>query len=401
MEPTADEQIRLTEELVQKTSTKVGQEFFDTLVLELSRTLGVKYLFVGEMKIGRGERVATLALATDGMLVPGIEYDLAGTPCAHVVGQSVCFVEHSAAALYPADVLLAQMGVESYYGFPILDQNRAPLGLVVALHDQPLATNRWMRTLFQLFASRAGAEISRLQYERSREASFRFEALGSIAGGIAHDFNNILGSILANAELALEDAEGSVRAGLLDILSAGQRGQQVVSQIREFSQAGGRSHQAGVNLSTIVEEVGRTAGPLAGPSVRLVISIGAGTPGVRGAAAEISQVLLNLASNALQAAGDAGEVTISCRPATPADVLNACAAPDDAYAAVEVTDSGAGIPESVRHRIFEPFFTTRGSRGGSGLGLAIVQRIVKAHHGFVNVRSAVGEGSTFTVLLPA
>ena len=392
---------RQTERLVEETSFVTGQAFLDRVVQRLSEALGVKYLFVGEV-IGHGTRVRSLARAVDGALADGIEYPLAGTPCERVIGHDALFIERNAAALFPADVALVRLGIESYFGFPIVDGGGAPLGIVVALHNQPLAANETVRTWFQLFAARAGAEITRMRHDRERATSLRFEAMGMIAAGVAHDFNNILCSMLANAELARESAEGGSAELLDDIIATAEMGRRMLNRIREYSVAGGATRSPDVDLAALAKDACRTLAPLAASGVQLECTIDASTPAITAAREEIQQVVLNLVTNAMQAVESAGgTVAITSRVAQAAD-LAACDAPTNrTYVALEVRDTGPGIAPELLPRVFEPFYSTRRGRGGTGLGLAMVQRVVKAHGGFIHARSAVGEGAVFTVVLPA
>lgn len=110
-------------------------------------------------------------------------------------------------------------------------------------------------------------------------------------------------------------------------------------------------------------------------------------PKIRGVASQVNQVLLNLITNASQAMGDSGSLTLSSRR-------------NGGQVEVEVTDTGSGIPEEVLPKIFDPFFTTKPVGEGTGLGLSIVHKIVTAHGGTIKVRSAPKKGSSFLVSFP-
>jgi signal transduction histidine kinase len=114
---------------------------------------------------------------------------------------------------------------------------------------------------------------------------------------------------------------------------------------------------------------------------------GAALPTVHGDPLRLRQVLANLVGNAAEASPPGTQVTVRARPV------------DSTHVAIDVEDRGRGIRADDLPRIFEPFFTTRPD--GTGLGLAICHKVVRAHGGDIRVRSTVGEGSTFTVVLPA
>jgi signal transduction histidine kinase len=138
----------------------------------------------------------------------------------------------------------------------------------------------------------------------------------------------------------------------------------------------------------VAEDAARAvAALLEDKGIGLRVEIDGDAPGVRADPGRLRQVLQNLLDNAVQASPPGAEVVLRGAAATGGRV------------AIEIADRGKGIAEADLPRIFEPFYTTRAD--GTGLGLAIVQKIVRAHDGDVLVRSTPGEGTSFTVLLPA
>jgi signal transduction histidine kinase len=137
------------------------------------------------------------------------------------------------------------------------------------------------------------------------------------------------------------------------------------------------------------------------PAVVITTAVEPRPPRINADPAQMHQVLLNLVANAADAIGEeGGKIEIGLE--TPGTELCArhpdlCARP---YVALTVSDSGVGIDATTRLRIFDPFFTTKGLRG-TGLGLSVVHGVVTAHGGRIDVQSAPGQGSRFTVLLPA
>ncbi len=389
------------EAIVEATAPLTGQEFLDELVEQLGRALGVRHLFVGEL-LGRSSRVRTLALATDGRRATGFDYDLHGTPCAQVVDNRPCFIEANAAGRYPDDLLLAEMGIESYFGCPLVDETRTPIGLVAALHVLPMPSNRAARTLLRLFAGRIGAEVMRLRHDRERAVRLRYEAVGALASGIAHDFNNVLVAVLGNAQLARDLVSGEATELVDDILAAGRHGQALVAEIRDYAGIGDGRRDEDVDLVALLDEVARAVAPKDERRGRLIVESEADTPRVHGSRLELARAYGNLVRNALQATERAtGTVWLHAREATVSDLGHLDAQVRRRYAVLEVTDDGDGIPPEVRPRLFEPFFTTRKGQGGTGLGLAIVQRAVAAHGGHLALRSTPGVGTTFLMFLPA
>lgn len=245
--------------------------------------------------------------------------------------------------------------------------------------------------------------IREVALEEQTRHSQKMEALGALAGGIAHDFNNLLFIIQSSTEflsvLLPEGEEGT--EDLKAILGATDRASALVQKLLTFSQ---REMTRPVDL-----DFGLVVRQLEG-------LLRSGLPDVVGMEVSIAddlwptlidriraeQVLSNLVINARDAALGGGEVFVKVFNAELGDNLTTLIeqpAPGR-YLCLQVSDTGPGIPEQVRHRIFEPFFTTKGSKG-IGLGLATVYGIVKDAGGAIAVDSSGGFGTTFRVFLPA
>ena len=247
----------------------------------------------------------------------------------------------------------------------------------------------------------AEEELRRL--ERQLRQAQRLEAMGTLAGGIAHDFNNILGAILGYGEMAQRDApRGSRLARDLDsIVVAGERGRALVDRVLAFSRSA-----VGERVSVHVEKVVREALDLISaklpPNVTLHAKLHSGPAAMLGDATQVHQMLMNLATNAIQAMPGGGTLRVSLSaarldaPRTP--TLGVMPAGD--YLVLEVADGGTGISPDILDRIFDPFFTTKDVGTGTGLGLSLVHGIVTELGGAIDVASTVGAGSTFTVYLP-
>jgi len=162
-------------DLVAGTAASGGEALFSELVLRLARALRVKYASVAEL-VAPG-RVRTLARSVDGRLMPPVEYDLAGTPCADVLDGNVCHVRSGAAERYPRDEGLTRMSAESYVGVALRAASGELLGLVNAIHDRPLDEVVRPEGVLQVFAARAAAEIERRGLEGDlRRAAFEWRA---------------------------------------------------------------------------------------------------------------------------------------------------------------------------------------------------------------------------------
>jgi signal transduction histidine kinase/ActR/RegA family two-component response regulator len=247
-------------------------------------------------------------------------------------------------------------------------------------------------------------QLQRLEAaEARRRTAHKLEAMGTLAGGIAHDFNNILGAIVGYAELAQgQAAPGSALRQQLDgVMGAGLRAKSLVQRILAFSRSGLGERQP-VHVQAVVEEALDQIAATLPPGVRLARDLRAGDAALVGDPAQIHQVVMNLATNAVQASRADGTVAVTLAPlalAAPRAATSGDLAAGD-YLALEVRDEGTGIAPGQVQRIFDPFFTTKAVGVGTGLGLSLVHGIVAELEGAVDVHSEPGRGSTFTVLLP-
>ncbi|HKA90557.1 MAG TPA: ATP-binding protein [Haliangiales bacterium] len=219
------------------------------------------------------------------------------------------------------------------------------------------------------------------------EESRRLAALGQFAAAIAHDIRTPLTSVQLNVQMLRRKAQLSPDdMEHFDIALAELRRLEAdVSQLLDFAKPV-RLHAQPLDLREVIDEAARRMEPIY-EEKRLQLRAEHGdVPPVLGDGERLRQVLTNLLDNAAQASA-AGEIVIRTRTA------------DGGRVALEVADPGEGIPPDELARIFEPFYTTRPD--GTGLGLATCAKLVRAHGGEIHVRSAPGEGATFTVLLPA
>jgi two-component system cell cycle sensor histidine kinase/response regulator CckA len=257
---------------------------------------------------------------------------------------------------------------------------------------------------------RRQSEAARASLEAQLRESQKMQAIGTLAGGIAHDFNNIVAVILGNAELARQDMGASPLAlqSLAEIRKAGSRGRDLVQQILSFSRRQPIERRP-TALARVVEESARLLRATLPARVVLDVLCAAGLPAVMADATQLEQVLINLATNAMQAMGGRpGRIGMRLDSV----LLDAAMAQTPALAAMHarhpgrtlrlaVTDDGPGMDAPTLARIFEPFFTTKPVGEGTGLGLSVVHGIVRGHEGAILVESAPGKGTCFTLYLPA
>jgi PAS domain S-box-containing protein len=236
-----------------------------------------------------------------------------------------------------------------------------------------------------------------LRMEEEARRTQKLESLGLLAGGIAHDFNNLLTGILGNVSLARlrsgDDPEQD--EWLKEAERAIERARGLTQQLLTFSK-GGAPIRRTARIGELIAESARFS--LRGSNVRCECAIAPDLWSVEVDEGQMSQVIANLVVNAVEAMPDGGTVRVNARNHVPGSPLPVDL-PEGRYVEIAISDEGIGIPEELRHRIFDPYFTSK--KRGSGLGLTTSDAIVRKHDGKVTVESRTGQGSTFTVFLPA
>jgi signal transduction histidine kinase/FixJ family two-component response regulator len=219
----------------------------------------------------------------------------------------------------------------------------------------------------------------------------KLAAIGLLAGGVAHEVNNPLGAILAFAQLLRREILEPEEAAdyMREIEESAIRCKKIVERLLSFARQAQRDERRTFSLNDIVAETAFLVEKSYLPSkVRLERDLAADLWEVLGNPNEISQVLLNLVTNARDAMPGGGVVKVRTRNLV------------DGQVELVVADSGAGIPPEVIGRIFDPFFTTKPEGKGTGLGLAVSYGIIREHRGHIAVRSKIGEGTEMQVVLP-
>ena len=232
--------------------------------------------------------------------------------------------------------------------------------------------------------------------EEQLRDSQKMEAVGRLAGGVAHDFNNILGIISGHAELLESNAPGQAeRARAEKIISATEKASSLTRQLLAFGRKQVMSPRL-LDLSAVLEGLSSMVDCLMGAEVQISIHANKNLGLVRADQSQLEQVIMNLATNAHEAMPEGGTLTITIDEYQCGE--DHCDLPAGEYICFSVSDTGVGMTEETQARIFEPFFTTR--KGGSGLGLSTVYGIVKQSGGYIRVKSAPNQGTTFSICLP-
>jgi signal transduction histidine kinase/DNA-binding response OmpR family regulator len=217
----------------------------------------------------------------------------------------------------------------------------------------------------------------------------KMEAVGQLTGGVAHDFNNLLTVVLGNIDImARKPEDDDRRARRIDaVRQAAERGRDLTKQLLAFSR---RQHLSPVslNVNLLISEFSSLMRQAVGEAVTLDLLLADEALCAHVDPTQLETALLNLAVNARDAMPEGGELTIATRK-------------DQDHVVIEIRDTGVGMSAEVRERVFEPFFTTKEVGKGSGLGLSQVYGFVRQSEGEVQLHSTVGQGTTFSLRLPA
>ncbi len=241
------------------------------------------------------------------------------------------------------------------------------------------------------------------EFESRLQHSQKMEAVGTLAGGIAHDFNNILGAIIGFTDIALLQSMDNLemQGNLKQIRQAGKRAADLVQQILTFSRESAAEKQAVLVAPVIKESLSLLRASLPA-TIEIRQQILDPDCMVFADPVQVQQVIMNLFTNAFHSMRETGGILtlrLEKRPAEECEKL--VSSVHDECVVMTIQDTGTGIEDETLQRIFTPFFTTKQPGEGTGMGLSVVQGIVEDLKGHIQADSVVGEGTTFTIYLPA
>ena len=364
-----------------------------------------------ELAAEQERSLVTLACIADGVITTDINglvhsinpvaLNLIGHELAHVIGRPIDQVFHLAQDHPDQDDhlikqvlaqgkivkplhyrrLISQQGTDTtvmYSASPICHQNGTVLGAVVTIRDMS----------------------ERIKIEQELQKASKLESVGTLAGGIAHDFNNLLLSIMGNISLAKLSLSPETRAfsQLLEAEKASLLAKGLTQQLLTFAK-GGQPVKKPIRLVPILEN-----------ATQLILREGRIQSEYRfpnelwdlfADESQLHQAFHNLILNAQQAMPQGGTLHIEAKNLSPSELPDkpGLYLESKAHVRIQIRDTGCGIPSENLARVFDPYFTTK--THGSGLGLATTYSIITSHSGQMEVSSTLGEGTAFTMYLPA
>lgn len=402
---------KLVDMINEMTAPLTGGNYFRSLVARLAQNLGVEAALATECLEYPENHVRTLAYWEKGGFAEDIQFDLAGTPCENVIHDAgFSFHPDRLGERFP-ELSSDEGGMESYIGIPVFaPSDGRVVGHIAVFDTQPMGEDAVVESMFRILASRAGAEIERMQAEKALRDSeararqhlnelahvSRVSAMGEMASAVAHEVNQPLTAILTYCRTCLRMLDqdrldtDKFREAMEHSLANAERTQRIVKKLREFIQRG-EIRRRPIPMGRLMDECRLLLETEAHHHrIELEYVVEPDLPTVRVDMVLIQQVLFNLARNGIEAINESEHERRSLR------VEAHCLDRDSIL--IRVSDTGRGVDPEIRERLFEPFVSTR--KHGMGIGLSLCKSVVENHGGKMWLEDRSGPGSTFCVSLP-
>jgi|Deesub1362A_J573_1020465.scaffolds.fasta_scaffold01014_5 signal transduction histidine kinase len=218
--------------------------------------------------------------------------------------------------------------------------------------------------------------------------SEKMATVGKLAAGIAHQINNPLANIILYSQIHREDVNDEETKKVLEIIEEeASLASKVVQGLLDFSRQREFKNET-VQVNEVIRKMLNILKPqLQYKNINLELDLDKNLPEIKGDSAKLLDAFINIATNAIDAMKEGGKLSIRTYKS-------------DGKVVVEIADTGVGIPDEHLSKIFDPFFTTKEVGKGTGLGLYITYSVIEKHDGEIEVKSRVGEGTTFKIYLP-
>jgi len=414
-------------------SSSSGDEFFEKLVHHLWKLYRMKYIFVGLLD-EKEETVGTLKFCIDGETTANFSYPLEGTPCKSAIGRENCVYQNNVKEAFPQDVFVQEHNIQSYIGIRLFDSLKKGIGLIACLDSAEIDSTLMMRPTMEIFASRASAEIKRMQAERDLEKRVlertkeleealeqikeqshkqlleteKMASLGAMVAGFTHDLNTPIGLSITgvsyiqseNKRLAKEIEKGTLsKNSLQDYLENGTKMIDTMAKgldhakelVRSFKLISIDQHlddEKSIYLRNYLDDILLSLHfKLKHTNISILNKIPISLE-IKAHAGMFFQIFENLIMNSIVHAFDEqeeGRIEIDANY-------------DNGLLNINYKDNGKGMDKEIMEQMFDQFYTTKKERGSSGLGMYIVyDLVVNQSGGNIEVNSERGKGSEFTI----
>ncbi len=383
-------------------------EFLRISVKNLALLYGCKYAFVAELLPG-GKRAKTLTVWAGNDYANNFEYDLKGTPCEDILGLRKKLIPCDVCKLYPKDFILAKMGVESYFGAPLVARDQSLLGLVSVMNTEPLQPDAWSEPILSAYSVRLAVEqeskindkkllsyqnqLEELVTERTKQLEIahkelvqkeRLATLGQLIATVSHELRNPLGTIRSSVysiSKKLADKNLGVDKALARIERNISRSDNIINELLDFT----RIKEPNIKTHKVDNWIGKIIEEFEAPKNTTIKTCLQSNAEIDFDENMLNQVMINLLDNACQSMESVGDVTVSTNMSSN-------------YFDICITDTGIGIDNETMAHIFEPLYSTKSF--GIGMGLFIVNKIIEQHSGNIEVNSQLNKGTEVIIHLP-
>jgi len=395
------------------------ESFYRACVKMLASVYGAQFSFIGLFANEQRNSIQTQSLWAGNDYPANFEYDLEGTPCADIIDLKRELIPSDAAKEYPDDEMLVQMGVESYFGSPLVTPSGEMVGLVSVLDVKPMELSAWTGPILSLFAQRIASEVERYRIncslkelnrdlekrvdertadlnEARKAANEASRAKSEFLSRMSHELRTPLNVIMGYSHIAerLSDDE-NVNKHLKEINSASNHLMELIKDVMDLSRIETGDIQINitkVNLREIIEESEKFLSKDASKNkVTMSLLDCQDNIYVKADSLRLKEVIINLLSNAIKYNHRKGSVDIHCHH-VEGDIIR-----------IEVIDTGKGLREEQIKNLFQPF-SRLGAEfteiEGTGVGLVIAKSLVERMNGTLTVSSTPNKGSCFAITIP-
>lgn len=410
--------------LLAGTTAVTGEGFFENFVEHLAKAFKAQFALATVLTPDKPDTARTMAFFAHNNQLENIEYQIKGTPCACVYERGLVYFKSGLQSQFPDDTDLVDMGVNSYLGIPLLSKKGEKLGHICVLGVDPVGEHELTHEYLNIFASRAAAELERIQLEE--ELRHQRESLSELVdeqvselriakelaeqanqakteflARMSHELKTPLNAIHGFSELMVEETAGELNAVYKgychDILSASNHLKNIINDLLDFSII--EIGKLKINISTCrvkthIEECIQMVKPRANDhQIDIQFADTADMSlAVLADPSRLKEIILNLLTNAIKYNHHNGSITVDMQPY------------DKQYVRVTITDTGPGISKVEQARVFDEFERLNADNDcieGTGIGLALTRRLVEHMDGHIGLTSKLGRGSSFWFELPA
>lgn len=301
------------------------------------------------------------------------------------------------------------INVKFGFAFPVIVSKKT-VAVLEFFAEKSIKPDKALLEAISTLSTHLGRVYERKQAEEEKEKmqvqllhSQKMEVIGQLAGGIAHEFNNILMAITGYSEIIQREINKNnpLRIKVNQILSLTKRATDFTRNLLVFSRKNIINPKV-VKLNEIVKNVKKLLSNLLSEEIEIITKLSRKNLFIKADINQIEQVLMNLAMNSRDAMPAGGRILIKTglKEINEKFIKKQSYGKCGKYAFLRFTDTGSGMDKKTMEKAFEPFFTTKDTGKGTGLGLSIVYGAIKQHKGFINIKSRLGEGTTFEMYFP-